>query len=79
MATAYAVLDESREIQHVIDRLETEFFGQLPDDVIAQTVRECAERWSDAPIKVFVPLLVERCAVEALRARGAVLSDERGR
>jgi len=68
MKKEFSHLDEGVEIQHVIERLDAEFSPSMPHVAIVDTVEECVQRWSDAPIRTFVPLLTERRATEELRA-----------
>jgi len=52
----------------VTKRLTKRFEGQVPPDIVAATVRSCANRWAGARVVEFVPLLTERRSIEQLRA-----------
>lgn len=62
---------EDTELAHLVARLKIQFAEQLPDHEIERTVSDAAAELADAPIRVFVPLLIERDARERLRARVA--------
>ena len=61
-----AVSDEVRyeheAIARVVDALEAEFAGRVPADTVANTVAAVHERFRDARVREFVPLMVERRA-----------------
>jgi hypothetical protein len=52
----------------LLRRLRARFFG-VPESEVAATVHAARARLADRPVQDFVPVLVERAAVEALRAR----------
>lgn len=67
-----AVDDEVRYEHEAIDRvlgvLETEFAGRVPAGTVADTVAAIHERFRDAKVREFVPLMVERRAHAKLAA-----------
>jgi hypothetical protein len=60
-------LDVEVALAEVARRLTARFSPQVPASVVSSTVRAVAERWQDAPVREFVPLLVERRSIEQLR------------
>ena len=71
---AIPIVDVDAGLADVTNRLVNRFEGQVPPDVVAATVRSCAERLQRARIVEFVPLLTERQSIERLRT----LSSEPG-
>ena len=59
--------DEKRAIVRLIERLVMRF-PHLPGEVIEHVVTAAHHRFADAPIRDFVPLLVEHDAVDLLWA-----------
>ena len=57
-----------KEIAAIIDRLEREFPGVPPPDVVA-VILEAHDAFNDYPISTHVPVLVERHAKDRLRGR----------
>ena len=64
---AIPIVDVDAALADVTTRLVNRFEGQVPPDVVAATVRSCAERLQRARIVDFVPLLTERQSIERLR------------
>lgn len=60
---------EGAELSRLAARLKVQFADQLSVDEIEQTITETAAEMADAPIRLYVPLFVERGARERLRAR----------
>jgi glycine/D-amino acid oxidase-like deaminating enzyme len=58
-------IDETRAIAHLVQRL-AERFPEIGHDVIEQVVVAEHEGYADAPVRDFVPVLVEHSAVERL-------------
>ncbi|MFC0105263.1 three-helix bundle dimerization domain-containing protein [Kibdelosporangium aridum] len=52
-------------LDQVEDRLITRYQNTLPPDEVRRAMRDEAHRFDDAPVRSFVPILVER----AVRAR----------
>jgi hypothetical protein len=73
--TAGFQLDVEAAVADVTRRLTGRFSPQVPESVVAATVRECATRWQEARVTDFVPLLVERRSMEQLRR---LLADATG-
>jgi hypothetical protein len=65
--TAY----ETEAIARVVDALEAEFAGRIPASTVADTVAGVQERFRDAKVREFVPLMVERRAHAKLAALAA--------
>lgn len=57
-----------KEIAAIIDRLEREFPGVPPPEVVA-VILEAHDAFNDYPISTHVPVLVERHAKDRLRGR----------
>ena len=60
-------LDVDAALSDITRRLVERFSPRVPAPVVEATVRACAARWQDVPVKDFVPLLVERRSIEHLR------------
>lgn len=58
--------DESLQLLHVRDDLRREF-ASLPGSVVEAEVTQVAQGFAGAPIRVYVPVLVQRGARERLR------------
>ena len=56
------------ELTGAQQRLVVEFEGVFSPETVAETVKDSAARWADAPIQAHVPVLAERFARERLRA-----------
>ncbi len=71
-ATRPAVTDEVRYEHEAVDRvlnaLQAEFAGRVPAGTVADTVAVVHERFRDARVREFVPLMVERRAHAKLAA-----------
>jgi hypothetical protein len=61
-------LERDKEIAAIIDRLEREFPGVPPPEVVA-VILEAHDAFNDYPISTHVPVLVERHAKDRLRGR----------
>lgn len=61
---------EHEAIARVLGALEAEFAGRVPAGTVADTVAAVHERFRDARVREFVPLMVERRA----HARLAVIA-----
>ena len=60
--------ERDKEIAAIIDRLEREFPGVPPPEVVA-VILEAHYAFNDYPISTHVPVLVERHAKDRLRGR----------
>jgi len=71
-ASRPAVTDEVRyeheAIARVLNALQAEFAGRVPAGTVADTVAVVHERFRDARVREFVPLMVERRAHAKLAA-----------
>lgn len=56
------------ELAGAQQRLVVEFEGVFSPETVAETVRDSAARWADAPIQAHVPVLAERFARQRLQA-----------
>lgn len=59
--------DEAAEFSDILRRLQAQFGDVLGEDVIARELRTEVEALQDAPIRTFVPGLVQRRVSERLR------------
>ncbi len=57
-------MDLSREQQRLVE----EFSGVFSPETIVEVLKDSADKWVDAPVGAYVPLLAERFARERLRA-----------
>jgi len=57
------------ELHEVADVVHQEFDGQLDPRAVDECLCQVAARFSDAPVRSFVPLLVGRYTREELRTR----------
>jgi hypothetical protein len=62
---------EGAELGRLAARLKAQFADQVSDAEIERTITDTAADLADAPIRLYVPLFVERAARERLRARVA--------
>jgi hypothetical protein len=53
---------EHKAIARVVGALEAEFAGRVPPGAVADTVAAVHERFQDAKVREFVPLMVQRRA-----------------
>jgi arsenate reductase (thioredoxin) len=71
--------DVPTDYSSALERLKDEFAGTFSPETIERLVAESHQRWSQARIHTFVPLLLERFARETLRAagqaEGVIVSD----
>ena len=58
--------NEDAAVEHVVERL-TEAFPSVPSQVVADTVTDIHDEFADAPVRDFVPVIVEHDAKEKLR------------
>jgi len=65
--------EESRAVAKVVDRL-AERFPNLPRASVERAVREAHDAFSGRPVRVYVPVLVERGAKLRLRDEQAAAS-----
>ena len=61
--------NEDAAIHHVVDRLTSRFPSVPPDDIEAR-VAEVHESFDDAPVRDFVPVIVEHDVKAQLREEG---------
>ena len=59
--------DETRQLQRACQDLVREFGGRLPEDAVKARFEEIVDRFRDAPVRSFVPVLAGRAAREQLR------------
>ena len=64
--TANQHADEQRHLRRVQEDLQREF-ASLPADVVTQRFDERVADFDAAPVRTFVPVLVQRQARESLR------------
>jgi hypothetical protein len=58
---------ELDQLAAVVRRLTGEFQAAVPPDVVERFVHDVAVRFETAPVRIYVPVLVERIAREWLR------------
>jgi hypothetical protein len=58
---------ESKALEYVRQNMQHRYPG-VPAEAIAERMRQVHQRYDDAPIRDFVPLLVERELTRQLRA-----------
>ena len=63
--------NEDAAIDHVVDRLTSQFPSVRADDIEAR-VAEVRESFDEAPVRDFVPIIVEHDVKERLREEGHV-------
>lgn len=65
------MVSESEELhlQAAVHRLRLEFKGEFAEEMISAEIENAASRWSDAPVRQFVPVLAERTVRDHLRQR----------
>jgi hypothetical protein len=70
-------VDVDTALAELTERLVKRFAGEVPREVVEETVTACAVRFRDARVVDFVPLLTERLCVRRLHdlADGAAPSD----
>lgn len=61
---------ENRAIARVTDVLRREFAARVPEELVPAAVAQAHARFSDAIVREFVPLMVERVARAWLAATG---------
>jgi hypothetical protein len=66
--------NEAAAVEHVVERL-TDAFPSVPAKVVADTVTEIHDEFADAPVRDFVPVIVEHDAKDKLRE---IASDDQG-
>ena len=59
---------EHEAIARVVEALEVEFAGRVPDGAVADTVASAHGRFRDARVREYVPLMVQRRAHAKLAA-----------
>jgi arsenate reductase (thioredoxin) len=71
-------------LQHAIDsachRLADEFAGTFSPETVARYVNDTSDRWADATVTTYPPVMIERFSRERLRAlakaEGKIVADE---
>jgi hypothetical protein len=63
-----SIEDEQRQLESARQTLVTEFSGRVPEDRIEQHFASLVAEFEGAPVRGFVPVLVQRRAREELRA-----------
>jgi hypothetical protein len=59
--------DEAAQVRRVEETLLDKLGDRLPKDRICGEVQEYYQRYADARVRTFVPVLIERQAMESLR------------
>ncbi|MFH8249525.1 three-helix bundle dimerization domain-containing protein [Microbacterium sp. B2969] len=68
-----AEINEEVAVQEIVDRL-AEKFPMLPRERVTEVVREVHSSMDAAPVRDFVPVLVERGAKDRLKPEAKALS-----
>lgn len=58
-------VEEDRQITQLIDRLHRRY-PHLPASTVSETVESIRQQFTDRPIRDFVPLFIERRAIQTL-------------
>ena len=65
------IADEKRQLEQARRQLEQEFAGRVPEAQIQGRFAELVAEFEHAPVRSFVPVLVQRRARERLRSQSA--------
>jgi hypothetical protein len=67
----FGSVSEEDQIAAVVRRITQSLGGTVANDLVEGQVRACFRRWADAPVRDFVPIFAERCALEELALVGS--------
>jgi hypothetical protein len=62
-------VDETAQLRTVEAALQRRFAGQVPDETIALEVDQGLQEFSGAPVRTFIPVLLEKRVTDRLRHR----------
>jgi hypothetical protein len=60
-------VDEAVQLRTVKAALQRRFAGEVPDEVIASEVDQGLEEFSEATVRTFIPVLLQKRVTERLR------------
>ena len=60
-------VDEALQLRTVEDALQRRFAGQVPDETISREVDQGLQEFSSAPVRTFIPLLLQKRVTDRLR------------
>ncbi|MCU1591787.1 MAG: hypothetical protein JWP11_3043 [Frankiales bacterium] len=60
-------VDETVQLRTVEAALRRRFAGQVPDETISREVDEGLQEFSDAPVRTFIPVLLQKRITDRLR------------
>jgi hypothetical protein len=60
-------VDEAVQLRTVEAALRRRFAGQVPDETISREVDEGLQEFSDAPVRTFIPVLLQKRITDRLR------------
>jgi hypothetical protein len=63
-------IDEAHQLEQVEDRLIRRFGGQVPKQRISKEFSAAVARFAKAPVRTFVPVLIQREVSDTLRHAG---------
>ena len=66
----FGSVSEEDQIAAVVRRISRSLGNSVTTDLVEGQVRACFRRWADAPVRDFVPIFAERCALEELSVVG---------
>jgi len=62
----FGSVSEEDQIAAVVRRISRSLGNSVTTDLVEGQVRACFRRWADAPLRDFIPIFAERCALEEL-------------
>lgn len=60
-------VDEAVQLRTVEAALKRRFAGQVPEETISREVDEGLEQFIDAPVRTFIPVLLQKQVTDRLR------------
>jgi hypothetical protein len=60
-------VDEAVQLRTVEDALKRRFAGRVPEETIAREVDEGLREFSGAPVRTFIPVLLQKRVTDRLR------------
>jgi len=62
----FGSVSEEDQIAVVVRRISRSLGSTVTTDLVEGQVRACFRHWADVPVRDFVPIFAERCALEEL-------------
>jgi len=69
MAQPQPHVDEAVQLQTVEEALQRRFAGEVPDETIHREVDEGLREFAGAPVRTFIPVLLQKRVTDRLRHR----------